>query len=304
MSGLRFYFTVHPGDLMRSRLPEGADVMLVAAAHWDEKRRRFKVRRPPADHIGRLVIDSGGFTAARRWGRYPWSPEQYAEWIVETCNGPSGVGLARLDWCASMDYACEPAVDRSQLQTNLDRIKATHELEVKCRRVAPCLPWLPVLQGDTPAERRKDLYLRERAGLIPTERAGVGSVCGRVPSEAAEVLLLYGGPKGNPSKGLLPGVRLHGFGLDARTLDVSPSVGAVLESWDSYGWTWAPGTNGARDPRAEKRGGESRSSYLRRLAERYLHRTVRPRIVAAEAASRQLSLPLAAKEALRAEREG
>lgn len=90
---LRFYFTAHPSDATRRRLPEGADVMLVAAAYYDERAKRLRVRRPPADHVGRVTIDSGGYRAARRWGRYPWSPVEYAEWIAEHFGGslPAGV---------------------------------------------------------------------------------------------------------------------------------------------------------------------------------------------------------------------
>ena len=68
---LRFYFTVHPSDYSRRRLLPGCHVLLVAAAHWDAHRQRFRIRRPPADHVASLAVDSGGFTAARRWGQYP-----------------------------------------------------------------------------------------------------------------------------------------------------------------------------------------------------------------------------------------
>lgn len=33
-TGPQFYFTVHPGDLTRSRLIPGCSIMLVASAHW------------------------------------------------------------------------------------------------------------------------------------------------------------------------------------------------------------------------------------------------------------------------------
>jgi hypothetical protein len=70
----RFYWTAHPGDLIRTRLLPGAHVLIVASAFWDADRGRFRICRPPANHIASLAIDSGGFTAARKWGRYPWTP--------------------------------------------------------------------------------------------------------------------------------------------------------------------------------------------------------------------------------------
>jgi len=78
-----------------------------------------------------------------------------------------------------MDYACEPAVDRSTLATNQARIDATLANEMACLEAEPTLPWLPVLQGDTLAERAYDLAQRQRLGLVPTTLAGIGSVCGR-----------------------------------------------------------------------------------------------------------------------------
>jgi hypothetical protein len=183
--GPRFYFTVHPGDLSRRRLLPGCHLLLVAAAHWDALRQRFRVRRPPAVHIASLAVDSGGFTAARRWGQYPWSPRQYADFVQAVSRD------VPLDWCASMDYACEPAVDRSRLATNRHRIEATLQLEHACRQVAPHLPWLPVLQGDMRAERAYDLARRQQEGLVPQRLAGVGSLCGRGARQAVQVLAFY-----------------------------------------------------------------------------------------------------------------
>ena len=95
----RFYFTAHPGDMLRGRLIKGCCMMAVASAHWDNERKRFKINRPPADHVTSICIDSGGFTAAKRWGKYPWSVQQYADFIQEMSRDVS------LDFCAIMDYA-------------------------------------------------------------------------------------------------------------------------------------------------------------------------------------------------------
>ncbi len=267
----RFYFTAHPGDLLAERLPRGCRVMLVAAAHWDEDAGRFRVARPPAGHVESIVIDSGGFTAARRWGAYPWTPRQYADWINETIAPRSGAakGLT-LDWCAVMDYACERGVNRETHRTNRERIKATIRNEIACREAGPDLPWLPVLQGDTLEERAFDLALRGRLGMVPRQRAGVGSVCGRGARAAAAALRFY--------RERLPNLRLHAFGLDVRALD-DPAAWGAVESWDSYGWTWAPGAKGKDRPAdCLRRPGETWSAYVGRLARRYERRTVGPRL--------------------------
>lgn len=257
-----FYFTAHPGDLARSRLPAGCHVMAVAAAHWDADRMRFKVRRPPADHIAGLCIDSGGFTAAGRWGRYPWSVEQYADFVQAMARD---VPLA---FCAIMDYACEPNVNREILKTNQERIDATIANEIACRSAAPVLPWLPVLQGDNLAERRYDLDARRVLDLVPTSYAGIGSVCGRGASAAQRVVRFYDGE--------MPGVKFHAFGAHIGLLDDDVAIGA-LKSWDSYSWTWARGARKERAPEYLKLADENYSAYARRLARLYLERTVEPR---------------------------
>mgnify|MGYP006302144631 CR=1 FL=1 len=254
----RFYFTVHPGDLIRSRLVEGAHIMVVASAHWDAERRRFRVRRPPADHVGSLCIDSGGFVAAQRWGRYPWSVAEYVEWIRAMSEG-----LA-LGFCAIMDYACEPAVNRSVLKTNKERIKATIRNEAACIAAAPDLPWLPVVQGDSLEERAFDLALRARLGLLPQGYAGIGSVCGRTPTMAQQVVKFYAD--------YLPGVRFHGFGMHIQALD-DDRVYAALRSWDSYCWGWGRGQEIGTPPRE----GETWSDLAQRMATRYLREVVGPR---------------------------
>ncbi len=238
--------------------------MLVASAHWDDDRKRFKLRRPPADHIKSICIDSGGFTAAKRWGKYPWSIEQYADFIKKTSRD------VPLDFCAIMDYACEPSVDRSTYQTNVERIEATIQNEIACLTAAPDLPWLSVLQGDSLQERAFDLAERKRIDQLPGSYAGIGSVCGRGVSGARQVIKFY--------TDSLPGVRFHGFGMHIQALD-DDAVYAAIKSWDSYGWNWGRGCKGKdRPPEYLKRPDDSYTTYTRRLAELYWQNTVSPRL--------------------------
>ena len=269
----RFYFTTHPGDLMRSRLPKGCAVMLVASAHWDEKRRRFKIRRPPAGHVGHVCIDSGGFNAARRWGTYPWSLEEYVDFCLAIGEE------ADLDFVACMDYACEPGVERSVHATNKARIDATHQNELEALERFPALPWLPVIQGDTIAEREYDLARRQALGIAPKTYAGIGSICGRsIPSAARTVLFLAS---------QLPGVSFHGFGMNVRVLD-NEAAWPHVRSWDSYAWTWPRGQLGVDRPEEYvQRPGETSSKYRGRIAQLYYKNTIAPRLAPP---SNQLSL--------------
>lgn len=263
-AGLAFYFTLHPGDIMRTRILKGADVMLVASAFWDSDRKRLKVRRPPADHIGALSLDSGGFTAAARWGRYPWEPEAYVEWVRQmTRDVPAA-------FVACMDYACERGVDRSSLATNRERIEATWINENLLRTIAPDLPWLGVLQGNTLDERRWDIERRQRFGLL-FPFMGLGSICRRPAREAADVIRFY--------REHVPGTRFHAFGLDCRALDCGDDAATAIASWDSYAYTWPRGKKGHDRPSfLLRRDDETRSAFTRRLAQHYEAHTIKPRI--------------------------
>jgi len=259
----RFYFTVHPGDLIRGRLLNDCHIMLVASAHWDDERARFRVRRPPGN-VATIAIDSGGFTAAKRWGRYPWTVKQYADFIREESRD------VPLDFCATMDYACEREVNRGIYPTNRERIEATISNEIACHEADPRLPWLPVLQGNTRDERRLDLALRAKEGLLLPDYAGIGSICSRNPKEARSVIRFYGSQ--------LPGVVYHGFGLHVQALD-DPRVSWLIRSWDSYAWNWGRGQKDMDRPEeCLHRPGETYSTYTRRLAKFYWHKTILPRL--------------------------
>jgi hypothetical protein len=273
MTQPRFYFTVHGGDMIRGRLLKDCHIMVVASAFWDNERKRFKVSRPPAAHIATMCIDSGGFTAMKRWGKYPWTPQQYAAWCHEMARD------VPLDFVAIMDYACEPGVDRSAFATNKERIKATIRNDIACHESDPALPWLSVLQGDTLEERAFDLRIRKRLGLLPADYAGIGSVCGRGIAGAREAIRFY--------VDHLPGVRFHVFGMHAGTID-DDDVYAAVQSWDSYGWSWSRGRKNVDRPlEYYHREGESWSEYSLRLASLYWQSTIKPRLTK----TRQLPLP-------------
>src|SRR5262245_50724216 len=123
---MQFYLTCHRSDLNRRRLPMGCRVMLVAAACWNEATTRFRWQTLPTDHLAGWCLDSGGFTAARRWGRYPWTPQQYADWALAMSAQMTP------DFVACMDYACAPTGNRDVYADNLQRIEATLANEQAC----------------------------------------------------------------------------------------------------------------------------------------------------------------------------
>ena len=282
----QFYYTVHPADTLRSRLIPNRRIMVVATAYWDAKKNKFRVRRPPADHIkskagrhARLAIDSGGFTAHKRWGKYPWSYEQYIEFIRKMSRDVTLDGHACPPYfCAVMDYACEREVNRSAYETNKSkagrharRIEATIENEIALRQLAPDLPWLGVLQGNTLEERAWDITQRQELELILIEM-GIGSICGRSPRESKEVIRFY--------MQQLPHVRYHAFGLDIRAFDGADDVYWAIASWDSYTWCWGRGMKHMRDPQRQHIEGETWSQYTLRLAQQFEKNTLNKRLYA------------------------
>lgn len=258
----RFYFTTHPRDAVRKSLLPGAYVLLVASAHWDAKNNRFKITRPPADHIAGFCIDSGGFTAARKWGKYPWTYRQYVDFIREMSRD------VPVQFAAVMDYACIPSNGKKS-EINIDRIKATIQNEIALRELAPDIPWLPILQGDNFEERSEDLELRRALNLLPTEYAGIGSLVGRGIQAAIDTVQFYANE--------LPGLKFHGFGIPIKALD-DPVVFATTKSWDTYSWSWGRGKRNMPEE-YRKRENETHSAYTRRLASFYWDRTVCPRLM-------------------------
>lgn len=252
---MRFYFTIHPGDMIKGRLLPDAHVMVVASSMWDEEAGKFRIRRPPADHIASLCVDSGGFVAAQRWGEYPWGAREYIEFAQSVSEGHN------LDFIATLDYACERGVNRSQHATNRDRIQATVENALACINAAPSLPWLPVVQGWTLPEYDYCIQLYQEAG-ISLNSAGLGTMCGRKPGAGIRILRALGYR--------YPQNRWHVFGMHLWILK-NPFAAAVVQSWDSYAWNWGKGSKSGAC-RIQKASTETWSSYCRRLAEDYHNR--------------------------------
>ena len=271
----KFYFTVHKGDILRGRILEGSHVMLVAASHWDNRKKRFMIQRTPPGHVSSISIDSGGFTAAQRWGEYPWTVEEYVEFIRKSSEN------VRLDFCAVMDYACEPDVNRTVNPTNIDRIKATVENEALCIAAAPDLPWLPVLQGDNLSEREFDIEYRAKNNVEIKPYMGIGSVCKRGAKKAREVVRFYAGT--------LTGVRYHAFGLDVRALNKC-DVLRNIKSWDSYAWAFGRGMRSVGGHKIRE--GESHTEHTIRLAKTYLENTVSPRLARGKKCDQEMLLEI------------
>jgi hypothetical protein len=172
----------------------------------------------------RWSLDSGGFTELSMHGRWVTSAEDYAAAVVVYRDE---IGL--LDFAAPQDWMCEPfMLDRTGLpvREHQERTVANY---LDLRRLAPGLPFIPVLQGWALADylRCADLYRQAGVDLASLPRVGLGSVCRRQSTGEIETII-------DALAGL--GLRLHGFGVKTGGLT---RYGHWLASADSMAWSYA-----------------------------------------------------------------
>lgn len=185
-------------------------------------RRRLVEYRTPPRAAGPWALDSGGFTELDRHGRWTVDAMQYSSEVRAWKDRVGG-----LRWAAQQDWMCEPRViARTGFGIN-EHQRQTVENFVLLRRLAPDLPWLPVLQGWTVEDylRCLDRFGERGVDLRTLPLVGLGSVCRRQgTTEIAELVAELSGR----------GLRLHAFGMKLRGLD---RVGHLLASADSLAWS-------------------------------------------------------------------
>lgn len=171
----------------------------------------------------RWALDSGGFTELSMHGRWTLSPAAYVEQVALYAER-----IGNLDWAAPQDWMCEPfMVERTGLSVR-EHQERTVANGLELRSLAPQLRFKYVVQGDTPDSylRCVDLYRQAGVDLTKETLVGLGSVCRR--QSTTEIAALV---RELSSAGL----RLHGFGVKAKGLDL---YGPHLASADSLAWSF------------------------------------------------------------------
>lgn len=209
---MTFYLGTHePSWLARAGVP-----LFVSA-----RRLRRCVALPRA--AAPWALDSGGFSEIALHGRWVTPAMQYAS---EVRRWRDRVG--RMAWAAPQDWMCEPRmVQKTGLSVGEHQRLTVHSYRL-LGRLAPDLPWIPVLQGYTLEDYLGCVRLYEDAGVcLPVEPVvGLGSVCRRQGTAEAEAVV-----RELASLGL----RLHLFGFKLRGL---ARVGHLAESSDSMAWSF------------------------------------------------------------------
>lgn len=209
---MTFYLGTHqPEWLAHSTVP-----LFVSA-------RRLRVRRPKGAAACRWALDSGGFTELNLYGEWKTSPVQYVEEVRRWRDA-----FGNLDWAAPQDWMCEPVVRGKTGKTTREHQTLTVANLLELRRLAPDLPWVPVLQGWHPDEYLAHVAMYAAAGVDVTKEAtvGVGTVCRRqATAEGVEIFRRLHAI----------GVRCHGFGVKTEGLKKAHQY---LTSADSLAWSF------------------------------------------------------------------
>jgi hypothetical protein len=186
--------------------------------------RYRKLPRATAD----WALDSGGFTELSMHGRWLTSPEMYA---AEARRYRDEVGSLR--WAAPQDWMCEPTVLQRTGLSVREHQRRTIDNYLELRRIAPDVPWIPVVQGWAEADylRHVDAYERAGVDLRLLDTVGVGTVCRRQATAAAVAMV---------GKLAALGLRLHGFGIKMQGLR---QMSGDLVSADSMAWSYSARRN-------------------------------------------------------------
>lgn len=200
--------------------------------------------------LHRYCIDSGGFSELQQHGRWRSTP---AEYVAEIRRFLAELGKDLCVWVAPQDWMCEEIVirggagqrgqvfhgtreardlkpgDAEQDLTAAVRIHQQKTVEnlLELRRLAPEIPFIPVLQGNDLADYVHCAQLYADAGIVLAAEpvVGLGSVCRRqATDEIKEIAEHFHGQ----------GLRLHGFGV--KTLGLA-SYADALVSADSMAWS-------------------------------------------------------------------
>ena len=163
-----------------------------------------------------FMMDSGAFAVIQKYGKYPYTPEEYAE----------GIEKWHPDIAWTMDYPCEPS---AQKRGDYNPGKAQEmTIDNQIRLLDLNASTQMVIQGWTINDYLENIDRIKDHGLL-TEHLGIGSVCRR--GQNREIARIIRAIRNNvPSW-----VKLHGFGIKVSVLK-DTDARFYLHSVDSQSW--------------------------------------------------------------------
>jgi hypothetical protein len=216
MSGFTFYLGIHHPHWLRT-VPVPVFVSHVQLRKY---KRTLPKRLPGAV----WALDSGAFSEIAEYGQFVTTAAEYVAWVRRYRDEIGG-----LAWAAPMDWMCEPQMLAKTGLTIAEHQHRTVASVLELRRLAPDLPFAPVIQGwDLPSYVNcVRLYAEHGIDLATEPVVGLGSVCRRQGSdEIGRIVTTLADQFGLEN--------LHGFGV--KSLGVA-KYGAALASSDSMAWS-------------------------------------------------------------------
>ena len=163
-----------------------------------------------------FMMDSGAFAVILKYGKYPFTPEEYAE----------GIAKWHPDIAWTMDYPCEPSVQKKGHYDPVSAQEMTIDNQIKLLDLNANTQM--VVQGWTVLDYLENLDGIKDQGLL-TEHLGIGSVCRR--GQNRKIARIVRAIHNNvPSW-----VKLHGFGIKVSVLK-DTDARFYLHSVDSQSW--------------------------------------------------------------------
>ncbi|WP_373067573.1 hypothetical protein [Gemmatimonas sp.] len=135
--------------------------------------------------------------------------------------------VGMMDWAAPQDWMCEPFITAKTGLTIEDHQRRTLDNFHLLRRMAPGVPFIPVLQGWEQAdyERHMGMYEADGIDLTAEPTVGIGSVCRRESTDEIGAICKMVSDAG---------IGLHGFGVKGAGVR---GYGRYMKSADSMAWS-------------------------------------------------------------------
>ena len=164
-----------------------------------------------------FMMDSGAFAVILKYGKYPFTPDEYA----------SGIEKWHPDIAWTMDYPCEPSVQerggynpKTAQELTMDNQIRLLDLNVDTQMV---------VQGWEIPDYLANLDRIKEQGLL-TEHLGIGSICRR--GQVKEIARIIRAVHNNVPEG----IKLHGFGIKVSVLK---DTDAKFELYSADSMSWA-----------------------------------------------------------------
>ncbi|HWD78953.1 MAG TPA: hypothetical protein VG497_08725 [Kribbella sp.] len=181
--------------------------------------RRLAGRKTMPRAQGPWALDSGGFTELTMHGLWRTSPDAYVSAVRRYQRE-----IGRLEWAAPQDWMTEPEVLACTGLTVACHQRRTVDSYLQLRELAPELPFIPVLQGQTIDDYQgcAELYERHDVDLASQRLVGLGSVCRRQASKEVDEIVRALAERG---------LRLHGFGIKTQDSGASATSLRARTRW-------------------------------------------------------------------------